>query len=191
MFRPNLRPDSFLALLPLLACLASCAGAEPPPPSVAAVLDQYAATQKALEHCEQVTDARTEVYVKADLYVQIRQRAEYRRDGGRAFLSDSDKRADPFKPMPAPLPPLPPPDATDLSFDSVSYSLSTADGSTSYMHYPQYEPNSQVILDIVDNEAERLQLLPNDLIGCWTRGWLFEDHHRLDDVLRSAGAAAR
>jgi hypothetical protein len=180
----------FLAFSLVLGRTTGRAGAEASP-SVADVLDQYGANQKALEHCEQVTDVRAELYLRGNLLVQIRQRAEYRRDGGRAFLAYSDLRADPIRPMPDPLPPLPGPAAKDPRFDSVSYSLSTADGSVTYTHNPQSGSNGGVILDVVDDEAERLQLLPNDLVGCWTRGWLFNDRQRLDEILRGAPDGAR
>lgn len=160
-------------------------------PSITKVLDQYAATQKALDRCVQVTDVQVVLSSNDNILLHLRQRGEYRRDGARAFSCYSDQQVDPFKPMPDALPPLPSPAANDLRFTSLYSSLATADGITSYLHYPQNPTNGQVILDVVEDDAERLQLIPNDRVGCWMRGWLFNDRRRMDDVLRDASAAAK
>jgi hypothetical protein len=154
------------------------------------VLDHYATTQKVLERCEQVTDVQAVLESNGNPVLHLRQRGEYRRDGGRAFMCYSESRDDPTRPMPDALPPLPPPAAEDLRFQSLYSSLSTPDGVTSFLHYPRYPSSGQVILDVVEDEAERLQLLPNDRVGCWMRGWLFDDRRRLDSILRDAADKA-
>jgi hypothetical protein len=176
--------------MPLLLTLALVAPAPAATPTVVEVLDRYAAAQKALERCEQVTDVQGVLSTDGNAILKLRQRGEYRRDGGRAFCCSSDLRDDATKPMPDALPPLPSPAATDTRFQSLYSSVSTAEGVTSYLHYPKFPANGQVILDVVEDEAERLQLLPNDRVGCWMRGWLFEDRRRIDDILRSAGDKA-
>jgi hypothetical protein len=96
--------------------------------------------------------------------------------------------------MPDALPPLPPasaPETIDKRLDSVSFFIAARDGVTVYYYYPLYPDNSAVTLELVEDEAERLQLLPYERTGCWMRGWILHDHRRLDDELQSAGAAAR
>lgn len=175
-----------LAALLLILAGATSAAASP----VTEALDRYAATQKALQRCEQVTEVQAVLSTDGNPILKLRQRAEYRRDGGRAFLCFSESRNDPTRAMPDALPPMPAPSAKDTRFQSLYWSVNIPDGVTSFLHYPRFPENGQVILDVVEAEAERLQLMPNDRIGCWTRGWLFDDRRRVDDVLRGAGDKA-
>lgn len=156
-------------------------------PAVAAVLDQYAATQKALERCRIITDAQVVVDFRRVPSLR-RQRAEFRRDGDRAAFVLADRRPERFDaPMPDALPP--PTAANERSFNFITTAVSLQDGILTYIHLPDDSAHDRVEIETTEG-PERLELpMPHadgGAGGSFMRGWLPQDERRIDQILRDA-----
>ena len=158
-------------------------------PSVVEVLDQYAATQKALERCRIVTDAKVVVDFRRVPSLR-RQRIEYRRDGARAACVVAGRRPEKFDdPMPDALPE--PTAANEQTFGFVTTAVSSPEGIVSYFRLPEDRAFDRVEVETTD-DPERLELpMPHTegAGGSFMRGWLPQDETRIDQTLREAKGA--